>query len=504
MNSLSRKAGLTLRKRARKSNGKVFAALSNSYARLRLQCGAVSVLREERDTPPERLLQAVWAHQRIVRDQLKTLDGETVRVLHPGFLNREGGPDFRGAVIQFGSETPRAGDVEVDIRSAGWRAHQHHHNPAFANVILHVVWDGDRMDTNFPPRLILRNLLDAPLGELSVWLERDSTESLAENLRGRCCAPLRDLSTSLLEGLLTEAARVRFEGKAARFKARARQVGWEQSLWEGLFRALGYKHNVWPMQCLAELRPRWATPDKSPFEFQARLFGVSGLLPLELTRSQASADSYLRRIWDEWWREREAFEDCVLPRSLWRFHGLRPANHPQRRLGLAAHWLAAGDLIGRIERWCSQQTSEDGVANRFFDLLKVERDPFWSWHWTVRSPRLKKPQPLVGPARATDLAINVILPWLWIRAGQGKNPALQERILNWYALWPAAEDNSLLRLARERLLGGARRSILRTAALQQGMIQIVRDFCDHSNAVCESCRFPDMVKQQWSVEQRVS
>ncbi len=495
MNKPIRNARLTLRKHPRKSNGKVFSALANSYAQLRLQCGAVSVLREERDTPPERLLQAVWAHQRIVRDQLRTLDGETVRVLHPGFLNREGGPDFRGAVIQFGAEAPRTGDVEVDIHSNGWRAHQHHQNPAFANVILHVVWDGDRMDADFPPRLILRNLLDAPLGELSVWLERDSTESLAENMRGRCSAPLRELSTPLLEGLLIEAAQVRFEGKAARFKARARQVGWEQSLWEGLFRALGYKHNVWPMQCLAELRPRWNVSAKSPFEFQARLFGISGLLPVELTRSQASADSYLRRVWDEWWREREAFENCVLPRSLWRFHGLRPANHPQRRLGLAGHWLAAGDLISRVERWCGRDSSEGDAVNGFLQLLKVDHDPFWSWHWTVRSPRLKKPQPLVGPARATDLAINVILPWLWVRAAEGKNTGLQQKILNWYAHWPAAEDNSLLRLARERLLGGAKRSVLRTAALQQGLIQIVRDFCEHSNALCEDCRFPDLVRQ---------
>ena len=30
------------------------------------------------------------------------------------------------------------------------------------------------------------------------------------------------------------------------------------------FRALGYKHNVWPMQTLAELRPRWWSPKLTP------------------------------------------------------------------------------------------------------------------------------------------------------------------------------------------------------------------------------------------------
>jgi hypothetical protein len=27
------------------------------------------------------------------------------------------------------------------------------------------------------------------------------------------------------------------------------------------------------------------------------------------------------------------------------------------------------------------------------------------------------------------------------------------------------------------------------------LLQIVRDFCDHSNAVCADCSFPDVVRQ---------
>ena len=127
------------------------------------------------------------------------------------------------------------------------------------------------------------------------------------------------------------------------------------------------------------------------------------------------------------------------------------------------------------------------------EILQIEPDEFWSWHWTIRSPRLKKPQPLLGAARVTDLAVNVILPWLWIRAFEGKNRELQREIENRFHAWPAAEDNSVLRLARQRLLGSPCHA-LRSAAEQQGLIQIVRDFCDHSNAVCDQCRFPELVK----------
>ena len=365
-----------------------------------------------------------------------------------------------------------------------------------------------RRETNVQLTLPIKNSLDAPLGELSQWLENESAAAFPEELRGKCSAPLRELDEPQLAALLRQAARVRLEAKAAQFSARARHAGWEQALWEGLFRALGYKHNAWPMQNLAESRLLWSPGAKSPFAFQARLLGVSGLLPVELTRLQKSSDNYLRRVWDCWWRERDGFEDCMLPRAVWKFHGLRPANHPQRRLALAAHWLADKNFISKIEKWCAteisngraalprrradRQVSPTALVESLLEIMQVERDEFWSWHWTFKSARLAKPQPLLGGTRATDLAVNVILPWLWIRAAEGKNTRLQLEIERRYFEWPAAEDNSVLKLARQRLLGTSSRRVLRNAAEQQGLMQIVGNFCAHSNAICENCRLPAM------------
>jgi len=486
---------------------------ANLYAQWRLRSGVATELRDDNNSPPEHLLQAIWQHQRLRRDQLKTLDGKSVRVLHPGFGNVEGGPDFRGAVLQIGDAAPRSGDVEVDIRASGWHGHGHDRNPAFQNVILHVVWDAvgvhaipcqqkvapdnparGGIEIQSPPAtLSLRPVLDAPLAELSLWLEREPAKSLPENLRGKCTAPLRELSEESRTELLCQAAKVRFEAKAAQFQARARHAGWEQALWEGLFRALGYKRNVWPMHCLAERRERWARGNLRPLILQARLLGLSGLLPAELGRAQSGGETYLRSIWDTWWRERDAFEDCTLPRCVWKFHGLRPANHPLRRLALAAHWLAKGDLPAKLESWCTEKLPDKEFPDSLFKILQIERDDFWSWHLTFRSPRLKKPQPLLGGTRVTDVAVNVILPWLWTRAAEGKNSTLQKEIERRFFTWPPAEDNAMLRLARQRLLGGAMRRP-KNAAVQQGLMQIVRDFCDHTNAICDNCQFPQLVK----------
>jgi hypothetical protein len=395
---------------------------------------------------------------------------------------------------------------------ARWRAHGHDRNPNFKNVSLHAVWEETKSISkeDAPTVLFLKNALDAPLAELSLSLENESLRSLPENLRGKCCAPLRELDGTQMTGLLREAAKVRFQFKAEQFRARAKNAGWEQTLWENLFRALGYKHNIWPMQSLAEIKSVWSRGANSAFEFQARLLGISGLLPDELTRAQKSFDSYLRRVWDFWWRERDEFSDCVLPLVVWKFHGLRPANHPQRRLALASHWLADKNLISKIENWCAVEISDDSAAlprdradrqvsaaksvDSLREIFQVERDEFWSWHWTFKSARLKKPQPLLGGARVTDLAVNVVLPWLWVRAVEGGNEKIRHEVERRFFAWPAAADNSILKLARQRLLGTSNARILKTAAAQQGLMQIVRDFCEHSNAVCENCRFPELVR----------
>ena len=495
MSKFARRGGLTLRAKRPKTARKVLSPQDSFYARWRVQSGLVMVLCEDTQSPPERLLQAIWHHQRLLRDQLKTSDGQPVRILHPGFRNMEGGPDFRGALVQLGDATTRQGDIEVDLRPSGWHAHGHDTNPAFGKVVLHVVWENERPLAGAPPLVCIRQCLDSPLGELSVWLGTDSAAGFPETLRGKCCATLKGLDQAHLEQLLNQAAAVRLRAKAGLFQARARQVGWEQSLWEGLFRALGYKHNIWPMQHLGELRPRWLVPGEPPLNLQARLLGLSGLLPGELPGRRGDNDEFVRGLWDLWWREQDAFSDVVLPPKAWRLHGLRPANHPHRRLALAAGWSIGEPLPARLQDWGASACKLKEMGHTLMDALQVQTDEFWARHWTLSSKAFKTPKPLLGASRVSDLAMNVVIPWLWTRSMEGKNESLRRSLEERYFTWPAAADNSLLRLARERLLGGATSRFFTRAAAQQGLLQLVRDFCDQSNSVCHNCKLPELVKE---------
>jgi hypothetical protein len=81
-----------------------------------------------------------------------------------------------------------------------------------------------------------------------------------------------------------------------------------------------------------------------------------------------------------------------------------------------------------------------------------------------------------------------------MRATAGNNLELRALADRYFLAWPPSEDNAVLKRARGRLCGIVAKREPHGAALQQGLLQIVRDFCDHSNALCEHCRFPELVR----------
>lgn len=451
--------------------------------------------------PPERWMQQVWRHQRVRRQELRLADGTPLCVLHPGFWNREAGPDFRGAILQFGTEAPRSGDVELDLAIGGWHGHGHDASARFQRVILHVVWEEADVDLSRPPVMALKPYLDAPLAELARWLDLEAPTALPENVPGRCSGPLRQVPPETLVELLRQAARVRLERKSVELSARARQVGWHGALWEGLLGALGYKHNAWAFRRLAELVPLAGSTVRevsagNGVAAEAHLLGLAGLLPADLGRG---ADPHVRALWDCWWRERDALADLILPPALWRMSGIRPANRPERRLALAASWWMGKTLPAQLESWLwasAARESADTARELLQLLIPAEADgtSFWRRHWTFRSGVLPVPQQLLGQPRVTDLAMNVILPWFWARAaGAAEGERTRALVERCWENWPAGEDNTVLRLARQRLFGTQRPRLPHRALVQQGLLQISRDFCEPAGALCQACRFPQWV-----------
>lgn len=90
----------------------------------------------------ERLLHYTWKNRLMPSSGIHTVDGKEVRILSVGLHNKDAGPDFFNADIIIDGED-WIGNVEIHTRSTDWYRHGHDHDPAYDNVILHVVEQAD-------------------------------------------------------------------------------------------------------------------------------------------------------------------------------------------------------------------------------------------------------------------------------------------------------------------------------------------------------------------------
>ena len=417
-------------------------------------------------------------------------------------LESGAGPDFRGAVLQFGQDEPRSGDVEIDCGPAKLAGAPSRGQSRLRQRDLARRLDGRARASCAAARPGAGTVLDMPLAEMPHWAGGRRRANAGPN---RCAAPAprrwANWTPEQTDDLLRQAALVRFERKARELESRARQAGWEQALWEGIFRALGYKQNVWPMQRVGELLPLLARRRRFPARrLQARLLGVGRIPAAGLPAASQPGDYLARLVGPLVARPGQIPRRAPAQKSLAHARPAsgQPAAAPPGPGGALA---GGGGFPGPARTWFTAAQPDVSLPASLLACLQPAADDFWSWHWGFASARLRAPQPLLGESRAADLAVNIILPWFWTRAragkkrGAGRRPAEKH-----YLAWPAAQDNSLLRLARRRLLGARGTSRMKTAAGQQGLLQIIHDFCDHTNSLCADCAFPDLVRTLWEVD----
>lgn len=111
----------------------------------------------------EDFLHYVWRYGKFDTIRAFTTSGEKITVVHPGDYLRQAGPDFFNAQISIGLQR-WAGNIEIHLKSSDWYLHRHETDPAYENVILHVVWEHDvaifRRDNSEIPVLELKELVD--------------------------------------------------------------------------------------------------------------------------------------------------------------------------------------------------------------------------------------------------------------------------------------------------------------------------------------------------------
>jgi len=400
----------------------------------------------------ERHLHALWFDEHLRPKNLKTSCGEPIMVENPGRWNLEAGPDFLGAVLRIGREKRRvAGDAEIHIFSNDWKNHGHHTDPRYANVRFHITWfPGTPDESHFPPGTIHISYYDICTTDLE---SIDVSAYPYKEPRAAAEFPMFGRSPDEIFQTLESAGEERLRQKTQRMAWLIQQRGDAQALYEETAAALGYKHNKAPFRKLAQSLPltaltQYGTDWKTIYSV---LLGISGLLPKQpAARWPDASKKELRSLWDLWWKEQHKWDEVEpLARSDWNFSGLRPLNHPVRRLCALAQYVASG-CFGNVDAMSS---------SRFHALEKC----FWNNRlgWTGK----EKPAELVGKDRLNAIELNVLVPY---RLAKGEESTLKNL--------PGEPMNSVIRETAYTLFGPDHSpKLYRTALARQGLIQIFND-----------------------------
>lgn len=431
-----------------------------------LRGGTGRVAEPHAATENELAWQARWFSGACGREFTAT-SGAKVRVEDFGQWNREAGPDFVRAAVNIDGKEHR-GLIEVDLDASGWEQHGHAANPAYEDVVLHVLVNRPAKH-HFSRTASNRNVAQVCLADHGS--SAPEWGAFAAARPGRCVAPLRELDTGQLKELLAVAARRRLERKGLVLQAMIEARGIDAALYEAVAVALGYKNNKLPFQLLAQRVPVANAASKRG---EALLFGLAGFLEKPEPPAGAARDE-VAELWRDWWKLRATRSASVLARRAWNLAGLRPANHPLRRIA----GLAAVAKRWRSVRSALHSTDLAGLE----DILGSLHHPFWSFHTAWNSPRRKTPLALIGPDRTREIYTNIALP---LALASGKEPA-------WLDL-PGGPPNAPLGVVSARLFGGPIPCGLpRKLYVHQGLLQVYADFCLRDHSECAQCRFPALV-----------
>lgn len=373
---------------------------------------------------PEALLARLWQERAERQREMRTLDGRRVRVLYAGRQSSAAGPDFRDALVQVSGEGRLTGDVEIHRRQRDWEVHGHHRDPNYNCVVLHAALATDAAQT------VLASGGAAPVVSLEPLAARPAPSSpVPDPWRLLKRHGYRKPSDSPgLARLLELAGDQRFAWKSRAFARRLDTEDPDQVLYEALMKALGYSRN------------------QEQFLELARRLPYHSLRSLGRGYGRAACRRLLAHVLTQ------AGDDVK-----WQTFRVRPCNHPRQRLLGAAH------LLARYEG--------QGLAAGLSTLVL---DGVWKALVSGLEACDEQGAALVGPGRAADMAVNVVLPFCHARGMGCGDRRVQKAAFHLYRTAPRLQENELTREARRLLLPPGDVQSVKGVRAQQGLIHLYR------------------------------
>lgn len=416
----------------------------------------LSVMRED-------FIHYLWKFKKLSGQKLYTTTGKPVRILSLGTHNHHSGPDFfNGRLMIDGQEW--AGNIEMHLKSSDWFLHGHDDDPAYDNVILHVVWNHDA-------EISTRDGLQIPVLEVSNYVGEHLLQSyqklfaVKNNQFINCEKSVHTVDPFIKEQWMEKLFFERLEVKSLRLQRLLdlNNNDWEAAFFQSLARSFGTKINADAFEQTAYSIGQATIRKlaKDAFQLEAVLLGQANLLDAD------KKDAYFKECREEYAfaKAKYQLQPSVTPMKYFR---IRPVNYPGIRLSqLARLYHFKPLLFGEV---LLAKTKED-----YYKLFHVKTSKYWETHHVFDKP-VTSTEKYLTSSFIDLLLINCIVPIKFKHAQFTGKDITEELIDLMYELRP--EKNTVVQ-------GFKKLMPIQNALHSQSVLQLKPNYCDVNK--CLSC-----------------
>jgi len=415
----------------------------------------------------EAMLHFIWRFQLFNMLELKTTDGENLRIIKRGSWNKiDAGPDFFMAQTEVNHQI-WTGSIEIHVRSSDWNLHKHSQDPAFENVILHVVYEHDiEID-------VLENR-NVPTLELKNYIFTEVLNNYNELLQPGmnfipCEKSIHLVKIEKIKFWLERLAVERLERKTNEIEQEfmKNNKNWERLLFKKMAYSFGLKVNsevfeIWAdsfdYKILKKIQPR-------PALVHALFLGQAGFLEVN------SKDEYVQQLKSDYQFLKNKFGLQPLDKNIFRFSRMRPYSFPTVRLmQLASLYSAYQNLFSYL------------MGSRSFKKIRavfndLEYPDFWKNHFRFEKESARSSVKSISESLIERTIINVVIPVKFVYSRMLGRDASEE-LIDWLRELPA-EKNAVIDGYSELGLKA------QNAFESQAFLELKKHFCNEKK--CLNC-----------------
>ena len=401
-------------------------------------------------------MQYVWQHRLWRSADMVTNDGRPVRVIDPGLLNTNQGPDFFNAKVEIDGKL-WAGNVEIHVRATDWHRHGHDTDKAYDSVILHVVDKDDapvyRSNGERIPQLVL---------QVSPRFNESYASLINSPTQVACAAQISKIPNLTIVEWIEALAFERLHNKADRLRQtlEAYNGSWEDVCYVTLSRNLGFGVNNDAFERLARRTPLRLLHKHSDSltQIEALLFGQAGML-----EDGDCTDTYFLHLKNEYAFLANKFSLKPMEREAWKMFRLHPQNFPYRRIALLAQFIS-----GSFRLMAQLLEASDETALR--ELLNVKLTGYWANHFSFGKPSERDMAAL--SQRSIDIVlINTVAPLYYTYGEITGNDAMCERAVDLLENLKPEQNSIVAQFAAAGIP-------CNDALTSQALIELKREYCE--------------------------